>query len=73
MRKYKMCLGWKYRLKNFISVKRYFSGKVIQFRIMCEYGFDIDLRKGGFQITDLLTEKEKRSFWMRMDFLRRRN
>ena len=73
MRKYKMCLGWKYRLKNFISISRVWSGKIIQFRILCEYGFDIDLRKGGFQITDLLTDKEKKSFWMRMNLLRRRN
>lgn len=40
---------------------------------MCEYGFDIDLRKSGFKITDLLTDKEKPSFWMRMNLLRRRN
>jgi hypothetical protein len=73
MRKYKMCLGWKYRLKNFITVSRVWGGKIIQFRILCEYGFDIDLRKGGFKITDLLTDKEKRSLWMRMNLLRRRN
>jgi hypothetical protein len=73
MRKYKMCLGWKYRLKNFITISRVWSGKIIQFRILCEYGFDIDLRKRGFQITDLLTDKEKKSFWMRMNLLRRRN
>jgi hypothetical protein len=72
MRKYKMCLGWKYRLKNFISVKKYFSGKVIQFRILCEYGFDIDLRKGGF-FNWMLTDKEKESFWMRLNFWQRRN
>lgn len=69
MRKYKMCLGWKYRLKNFFSIKKYWSGKIIQFRILCKYGFDIDLRKGGFKITDLLTEKEKKRFnlgmWLR--------
>ncbi len=61
-----MCLGWKYRLKNFFTIKRYWSGKIIQFRILCEYGFDIDLRKGGFKITDLLTEKEKKRFYLGM-------
>jgi hypothetical protein len=73
MRKYKMCLGWKYRFKNFITIKRYWSGKIIQFRILCEYGFDIDVREGGFKITDLLTEKEKHNFWMKVNLLRRRN
>jgi hypothetical protein len=72
MREYKMCLGWKYRLKKFISIDRYFSGKLIQFRIMGEYGFDIDLRKGTF-IDQMLTDKEKRSFWLGMDLLKRRN
>lgn len=69
MRKYKMCLGWRYRLRHFFSFDKTFSGKVISFRIMCEYGFDIDLRKGGFKITDLLTPTEKKRFnlgmWLR--------
>lgn len=68
-----MCLGWKYRFKNFITVEKYWSGKIIQFRILCEYGFDIDLRGGGFKVVDLLTDNEKRSFWIRMNLLRRRN
>jgi hypothetical protein len=72
MRKYKMRLGWKYRLKNFVTIQKYFSGKVIQVRVMCEYGFDIDLRKGSF-VDWMLTDKEKQSFWTRMDLLRRRN
>jgi hypothetical protein len=72
MRKYKMCLGWKYRLKNFISISKMWSGEIIQFRILCEYGFDIDLRQGSF-IDKMLTDKEKRSFWLRMDLLKRKN
>lgn len=64
MRKYKMRLGLKYRLKNFFSIKKYFSDKLIQFRILCEFGFDIDLRKGS--IMDLLlTDKEKELFMIR--------
>lgn len=73
MRKYKMRLGWRYRLKNFISIKKYWSGKIIQFRILCEYGFDIDLRKGGFKITDLLNEKEKRRFYLGMLLRKQKN
>ncbi len=72
MRKYKMCLGWKYRLRHFFSITKYFSGNLIQFRILCEYGFDLDFRKGTI-IDQLLTDKEKKSFWMRMDLLRRKN
>lgn len=72
MRKWHMQLGWKYRLKKFVSIQKVWGGKVIQFRIMCEYGFDIDLRKGSF-IDQMLTEKEKRSFWLRMNLLKRRN
>ena len=73
MRKYKMCLGWKYGLKNFFTIEKYWSGKIIQFRILCEYGFDVDLRDGGFKITDLLTDGEKSKFWITMNLLRRRN
>ncbi len=73
MRKYKMCLPLKYRLKHFFSITRMWSGKIIQFRILCEYGFDIDLRKGGFKITDLLTDKEKPSFFLRISLLNRKN
>ena len=65
MRRYNMCLGWKYRLKNFFKVSRYFGGKLIQFRLLCEYGFDIDLRHGTF-IDYLLTNEEKGSFWGRV-------
>lgn len=72
MRKYKMCLGWKYRLKNFVSISRVWSGKIIQFRILCEYGFDIDLRQGSF-IDQMLTDDEKRSFWLRRSLSKRRN
>jgi len=72
MRKYKMCLGWKYRLKNFFSIKKYFSGKVIQFRILCEYGYDLDFRKGTI-IDLLLTDKEKRRFWLGMSMRNRKN
>jgi hypothetical protein len=61
-----MCLGWKYRLKNFFTIEKYWSGKIIQFRILCEYGFDIDLRDGGFKLTDLLNEKEKKRFYLGM-------
>ena len=61
MIKYKMKLGLKYRLKNFFSIKKYFSNKLIQFRILCEFGFDIDLREGSI-IDLLLTDKEKRLF-----------
>ena len=28
MRKYKMCLVWKYRVKNFITVEKYWEGKI---------------------------------------------
>ena len=56
-----MCIGWKYKLRHFITVERYWSGKIIQFRIMCEYGFDIDLRKGSF-IDWMLTPSEKQIF-----------
>ena len=56
-----MLLGWKYRLRNFISIDRYWNGKLISFRIMCEYGFDIDLRKGSF-IDWILTKPEKQIF-----------
>lgn len=59
MRKYKMCLGWKYRLKNFLTIKKVWSGKLIQFRFLCEYGVDIDLRK-RFNILDSLTKDEKK-------------
>jgi len=72
MRRYKMYLGWKYRLLHFIEIKKYFSGKLIQFRIMCEYGFDIDLRQGTF-FDWMLTEKEKKTFWMRINLLGRKN
>ena len=69
MRKFKMRLSWKYRLKHFISIEKCWSGKIIQFRILCEYGFNIDLREGGFKITDLLNDKEKKRFdlgmWLR--------
>lgn len=60
MRKYNMCLGWKYRLKNFFTIEKYFSGKLIQIRVLCEHGIDIDLRKGSFKFIDLLTDKEKK-------------
>lgn len=73
MQKYKMCLGWKYRLRNFLTIHKMWSGKIIQFRILCEYGFDIDLRKGGFQFTDLLTEKEKKRFRLGMWLRRNKN
>ena len=61
MRKYKMRLGWKYRLKNFVSFKKYWNGKIWQFRIMCEYGFDLDFRKGTI-IDNLLTNSAKAIF-----------
>ena len=64
MRKYKMCLTTKYRLKHLFSINRYFDGKVIQFRILCEWGFDIDFRQGSI-IDLLLTEKEKQQFYVR--------
>lgn len=73
MRKYKSCLGWKYRLKNFFAIKKYWSGKIIQFRILCEYGVDIDLREGGFKITDLLNEKEKKRFYLGMWLRKNKN
>lgn len=68
-----MCLGWKYKLRNFLTIRKIWSGKIIQFRIICEYGFDIDLRKDGFQFTDLLTEKEKKRFRLGMWLRRNKN
>jgi hypothetical protein len=62
MRKYKMCLGWKYRLKHLFSIDKYWSGKIISVMFLCEYGFDIDLHKGGFKFADLLTDKEKKRY-----------
>jgi hypothetical protein len=59
MRKYKMCLGWKYRLKHFISTDKSWSGKIIRIMFLCEYGIRIDLRNDGFKLIDLLTDKEK--------------
>ena len=73
MRKYKMCLGWKYRIKHFFSIDRVWSGKIIQFRILCEYGFDIDLRERGFKITDLMNKKEKKRFYLGMWIRRNKN
>lgn len=61
MRKYKMRLGWKYKLKNLFTIEKVWGGKIIQFRILCEYGFDIDLRK-RFNVLDLLTKEEKKRF-----------
>jgi hypothetical protein len=58
MTKYKMCLGWKYRLKNFFTIEKYWSGKIIQIRFFVEHGFDIDLRKGGFKFSDLIVKKD---------------
>lgn len=73
MKEYKMCLGWKYRLKHFISISKIWGGKIIQFRVLCEYGCDIDLRKGGFVFTDLLTDKEKKRFDLGMWLKRSKN
>ena len=73
MRKYKMRLGWKYRLKNFLTIEKLWRGKIIQFRILCEYGFDIDLREGGFKITDLLNDKEKKRFYLGMWLRKNKN
>ena len=73
MRKYKMRLGWKYRLKHLFTIEKYWSGKIIQFRILCEYGFDIDLREGGFKITALLNDKEKKRFYLGMWLRRNKN
>lgn len=72
MRKYKMCLGWKYRLKNLFSFKKYWSGKIWQFRFMVEYGFDIDFRNGDF-LESMLNEREKQDFRMRKDLLIKKN
>jgi ferredoxin-NADP reductase len=72
MRKYKMCLGWEYRLKNILSFKKYWSGKIWQFRFMEEYGFDLDFRNGDF-LESMLNKKEKQSFQMRKDLLKRKN
>lgn len=62
MRKYKMCLGWKYRLKHLFSIDKSWSGKIIQIMFLSEYGIRIDLRGGGFKLIDLLTKKEKKNF-----------
>lgn len=71
MRKYKMTkMPFKFYLPRFSKV---WSGKIWQFRILRDYGFDLDFRKGGFKITDLLTEKEKKSFWLRMWLSKRKN
>lgn len=67
MRKYKMCLGWKYRLKNFFTIEKVWGGKIIHFRVLCEYGFDIDLRK-RLNILDLLTKEEKKRFILGINF-----
>lgn len=48
------------------------SGKIWQFRILRDYGFDLDFRN-GFKITELLTDKEKKSFWLRMNLRHRKN
>jgi len=60
MRKYNMCLGWKYRLKHLFSIDKSWSGKIVRIMFLCEYGIRIDLRKGGFKFADLLTDKEKK-------------
>tara|TARA_Y100000389_G_scaffold185290_1_gene204555 strand:+ start:79 stop:318 length:240 start_codon:yes stop_codon:yes gene_type:complete len=72
MRKYKMLLGWKYRLKNLITFKRTFSGKVLDVMFMCEYGISIDNRKGNF-IDWMLTDKEKIRFNIGMNLRKRKN
>ena len=56
-----MRLGVKYRLKHFISIKKHWNKKIISFRILCEWGFDIDLRHDSI-IDLLLTGKEKKLF-----------
>lgn len=65
MRKYKMSLPLTYRLKNLLTFKKYWSGKIWSFRLMCEYGFDLDFRQGNL-IDQLLTDKERAGFWRRV-------
>lgn len=72
MRKYKMRLPVLYRLKNLITFKKYWSGKIWSVMFMCEYGFDIDFRKGSL-IDNMLNENEKPSFWMRINLLGRKS
>jgi hypothetical protein len=53
------------------TFNKYWSGKIWNFSIY-KYGVSIDFR-GGFQMTDLLNDKEKKSFWLRIGLLGRKN
>lgn len=53
------------------SFRKSWNGKIWTFSVY-KYGVTIDFR-GGFKITDLLTEKEKKSFWLGLSLLRRKN
>jgi hypothetical protein len=53
------------------TFNKYWSGKIWNFSIY-KYGVSIDFR-GGFQMTDLLNDTEKKSFWLRIGLLIRKN
>lgn len=70
MRKYKMT---KMPIRFYLPMlQRFFSGKVWQFTILRDFGVEIDFRK-KFEITDLLTDKEKKRFWLGISLLKRKN
>lgn len=53
------------------SFNKFWNGKLWDFSIY-KYGVTLDFR-GNFEITDLLNNKEKKTFWMRINLLNRRN
>lgn len=70
MRKYKMSkMPFRFYLPRFSKA---WNGKIWQFRILRDYGFDLDFRK-DFQITDLLTDNEKKRFFINIWLFGKRN
>lgn len=61
--KYKMCIGWKYKLKHLFSFDRYWSGQIWHFMFICTYGIEFDFRTGNI-IDKLLTTREKEQFYI---------
>ena len=53
------------------SFNKYWSGKIWNFSIY-KYGITLDFR-GDFKLTDLLNEKEKKSFSLRLLLSKRKN
>jgi len=67
MKKYKMMRGYTllHLITHFITIQKYWSGQIIQFRILYTWGFDIDLRKGSL-VDQLLNDSEKLVFYSKI-------